>query len=82
MEHVPYVFSIFDPANIEIVYINRAYESIWGRSRQSIYRRPFSFLDAVHPEDQEKACTRLVKVLRGQASVLDYRIVPCAGEVR
>lgn len=82
MEHVPYVFSIFDPRNIEVVYINRAYESMWGRSRDSMYGRPFSFLDAIHPEDQEKARTRLVKVLRGQASVLDYRIVQHGGEVR
>jgi two-component system, cell cycle sensor histidine kinase and response regulator CckA len=82
MEHVPYVFSIFDPRNVEFVYINRAYESMWGQSRRSIYRRPFSFLDTVHPEDQAKARTRLVKVLRGQASVLVYRIVPRAGEVR
>jgi PAS domain S-box-containing protein len=81
MEHVPYVFSIFDPRNIEFVYINRAYESMWGRSRESIYRRPFSFLDAVHPGDQEKVRNRLVKALRCQASALDYRVVPRGGEV-
>jgi PAS domain S-box-containing protein len=82
MEHVPYVFSILDPRNVEFVYVNRAYESMWGRSRHSIYHRPFSFLDVVHPEDQEKARTRLVKVLRGEATVDDYRIVPRGGEVR
>jgi PAS domain S-box-containing protein len=82
MEHVPYVFWIFDPRNVEVVYVNRAYESMWGRSRDSIYRRPFSYLDAVHPEDQAKARDRLTRNLRCQANVEDYRIVPRGGEVR
>jgi PAS domain S-box-containing protein len=82
MEHVPYVFWIFDPQNIELVYINRAYESMWGRSRDSIYRRPFSFLDAVHPQDQPKAHGMLERQLRRQANVEDLRIVQHGGGVR
>lgn|ERR1700674_874683 len=82
MEHVPYVFWIFDPANIELVYINRAYESMWGRSRDDIYRRPFSFLDAVHPQDRVKARTMLERQLRRETTVEDFRIVRPGGEVR
>src|SRR5713226_5255578 len=82
MDHVPCVFWVFDPGKIEIVYINRAYESMWGRSRDSMYRRPFSFLDAVHPEDQAKARTMLERQLRCQATFDEFRIVRRGGEVR
>lgn len=82
MEHVPYVFWIFDPANIDMVYVNRAYESMLGRPRDVIYDRPFSFLNVVHPEDQAKARTMLERQLRRQATVEDFRIVRPGGEVR
>ncbi len=35
-----------------IVYINDAYEQIWGRSCQSLIDEPRSWLDAVYPEDR------------------------------
>jgi PAS domain S-box-containing protein len=37
----------------EIHYISPAYEEIWGRSCQSLYDRPLSWLEAVHEEDRE-----------------------------
>jgi PAS domain S-box-containing protein len=82
MEHAPYGFWIFDPANIDVAYINRAYESMWGRSRDTLYDRPFSFLDVVHRQDRAKARNMLERELRRQASVEDFRIVRPGGEVR
>jgi PAS domain S-box-containing protein len=82
MERVPYAFWIFDPANIDVAYINRAYESMWGRPRHDLYSRPFSFLDAVHPQDRAKARTMLERELRRQTTVEDFRIVRPGGEVR
>jgi len=35
----------------KILYVNQAYEKLWGRSRESLYRDPLSFREAVHPED-------------------------------
>jgi PAS domain S-box-containing protein len=82
MEHAPYVFWVFDPRNIELVYINPVYESMWGQSRDGIYRRPFSFLDAIHPEDQARARTMLKRQLRYQATVEDFRIAVPGGDLR
>jgi two-component system, cell cycle sensor histidine kinase and response regulator CckA len=81
-EHAPYGFWIFDPGNIDVAYINRAYESMWGRSRDILYDQPFSFLDVVHPQDRAKARTMLERELRCQATVEDFRIVRPGGEVR
>ncbi|MHC4428138.1 MAG: PAS domain-containing protein, partial [Planctomycetota bacterium] len=38
----------------EVFYVNRAYEQIWGRSRQSLYDDPQSWQGAIHPEDRER----------------------------
>jgi len=81
-EHAPYGFWVFDPANIDVAYINRTYESMWGRSRDILYDHPFSFLDVVHPQDRAKARTMLERQLRRQATVEEFRIVRPGGEVR
>src|SRR5262249_37823059 len=42
-----------------IFYISPGYERIWGRTRESLYQAPRSFLDAIHPEDREHAIATL-----------------------
>jgi hypothetical protein len=43
----------------KIVFINKNYEKIWGKSLESIYINPISFFDSVHPDDVKE----LVKVI-------------------
>lgn len=38
----------------EMLYINKAYETVWGRSRESLYQAPWSFADSIHPEDRTR----------------------------
>ena len=45
----------------DILYISPAFEKIFGRSCKSIYNRPRSFLEAIHPDD-------LVKVFKSLRS--------------
>ena len=52
-ENVHEVFFLIDPKNTQILYISPAYEEIWGRSCESLYAQPQSWLDAVHPDDLE-----------------------------
>lgn len=35
-----------------IVYVNPAYEQLWGRPCQTLYADPYSWLEAIHPEDR------------------------------
>jgi PAS domain S-box-containing protein len=37
-----------------IVYINSAYEKVWGRTCQSLYDKPESFMESIHPSDKER----------------------------
>lgn len=37
------------------LYISPAYEKIWGRSSQRLFEQPKSWVDAVHPDDRDRA---------------------------
>jgi PAS domain S-box-containing protein len=52
-ETIQDVFWMSTPGVKEIVYISPAYEKVWGRSSDSLYRSPQSFLEAVHHDDIE-----------------------------
>jgi PAS domain S-box-containing protein len=53
-EHIREVFWITDPAKQQMLYVSSGYEEIWGRSRESLYASPQSWLDAIHPEDRAR----------------------------
>lgn len=50
-ENIEEVFYIEGPEGFPIEYISPAYEKVWGRSRDSVYAAPTSWLEAVHPGD-------------------------------
>ncbi|MCI0393568.1 MAG: response regulator, partial [Chloroflexi bacterium] len=53
-ENIHQVFWMTDAEQTRMLYVSPAYEEVWGVTCQSLYERPLSFLDAVHPEDQER----------------------------
>jgi len=53
-ENINEVFWISDPSNKAIYYVSPAYESIWGKTCQSVYENPVSWLDAIHPKDRAR----------------------------
>ena len=53
------VFWIIDPKMSKIIYISPAYEKIWGRTRQSLYENPKSWIEAIHPEDREHSIKKI-----------------------
>ena len=38
----------------EILYVNPAYEKVWGKKRENLYKHIFDFLERIHPEDKYK----------------------------
>ncbi len=46
------VFWMIDADTKRALYINPAYETITGRSRQSLIQNPFSCEEMIHPEDR------------------------------
>lgn len=45
------VYWLSDPSLSKIVYISRAYEDIWGRDREVLYRFPEKWISYLHPDD-------------------------------
>ena len=67
----------------KMLYVSAAYETLWERSRKSLYEKPQSFIDAVHPDDRDRLA-EIVKTChcKLQAYECEYRIVRQNGEVR
>ena len=76
------VFWIRELHGSKTAYVSPAYESLWGRSCQSLYERPMSYLEAVHPEDRERALRACHRLERGEAIAGEYRIIRPGGTVR
>jgi len=70
-----------DPASSKFLYANAAYESIWGRTRESLYQNPLSFLDGVHPDDRARVSGLLAESHPTEYD-LEYRVVRPDGELR
>ncbi len=65
----------------EFIYLNPAFEKVWGLDRKQLYDEPLSFLDAIHEADREH--------IRKQFTALSetdfdeqFRIVRPNGEIR
>ncbi|MBD2579342.1 PAS domain S-box protein [Oscillatoria sp. FACHB-1406] len=63
-------------------YASSAYETIWGRSRQSLIEQPESWLEAIHPEDLPIVEAQLEQQRQGRASNVEYRVLHPDGSVR
>jgi two-component system, NarL family, sensor histidine kinase UhpB len=72
---------IATPAMDQMLYVNPAYTSIWGRSVESLCQRPKSLFEAIHAEDREQA-TGIIRGQRQQGFDIEYRIVKPDGAVR
>src|SRR5258708_27054483 len=46
------IFWMLDAENMNVLYVNHAYETITGRSCESLEEHPKSYEDVIHPEDR------------------------------
>ena len=67
----------------KMLYVSPAYETIWGRSCESLYNSPMSFIDAIHPDDRE-CFFEVIAENRSQGTrwIITYRIVRPDGSIR
>ncbi|MEJ7567498.1 MAG: PAS domain-containing protein [Gaiellaceae bacterium] len=79
---IPEVFFIAHADLGGTIYISPAYETIWGRSCQSLCDDPRSWLEAVHEDDRARVLEGLERVNREGRVEHEFRIVRPDGEVR
>jgi PAS domain S-box-containing protein len=80
-ENIQHVFYLADAVVLQQLYISPAYETIWGRSCQSLRDDPTSFIDAIHPTDRQRMVEALPRKAREEVEVI-YRIVQPNGAIR
>ncbi len=79
-EHIQSVFWISSADRSETIYVSPAYETIWGRSCDSLYASPQSFADAIHPKDWAQILALLTKQTERYDE--EYRILQPNGALR
>jgi PAS domain S-box-containing protein len=65
-----------------VIYVSPAYERLWGRSCQSLYDDPKSFIDAIHPDDRARVLRDLEAENEGLPFDHEYRIIRPDGSTR
>ncbi len=80
-ENIREVFWLTNPDKTEMIYISPAYETIWGRSCESLYRQPKTWLDAIHPDDRPSVLEKALRQNRAPYDVV-YRIIQPGGDIR
>lgn len=80
-ETINEVFWMTDPAKRQMVYISPAYETVWGRTCDSLYASPQSWLDAIHADDRHRVFQNLQLQESGGYDT-EYRIVRPDGGIR
>jgi len=76
------IFWLRSGDNTRMLYISPAYEKIFGRTVQSLYDNPDSFIEAIHNEDRQKVIEEYQKESQGHPFNLEYRIVRPDGSFR
>jgi|GEM_PF-1634849 len=74
-ENIHEVFWMSDPENTRVIYVSPAYETIWGRSRETLYASPASWIEAVHPDDKERIMQTRANPVSTDLRDNTYRIV-------
>jgi PAS domain S-box-containing protein len=81
-ENIHQVFYLADVETGEILYISPSYETIWGRSCQSLYDNHFSYQESIYSEDIEIARQSYQGPRLGKIAENQYRIVRPDGSLR
>jgi len=80
-ENIREVFWMSDTSKDEIIYVSPGYETIWGRTCQSLYDSARDWMEAIHEEDRERVLRALEKQVSGEYDEI-YRIVRPDGSIR
>jgi PAS domain S-box-containing protein len=80
-ETIQEVFWMADVDLQRMLYVSPSYEQVWGRSCESLYNSPQSFLDAIHPEDRARVLIDLEAEKTGLPFEHEYQIIRPDGSI-
>jgi len=76
------IFWTLDAENMKVLYVNPAYESITGRSCESLREDPKSYEEVIHPEDRVRVLSRLGESVQTGQLDEEFRITKPDGATR
>jgi PAS domain S-box-containing protein len=74
-DNIQEVFWMLDAGTKHVIYVNQAYETITGRSCESLQENPTSYQELFHPEDRVRVLTRLEEAMRTGEFDEEFRII-------
>jgi PAS domain S-box-containing protein len=81
-DNIHEIFWMIDAESKKTIYVNQAYETITGRSCRSLQRDPFSYEEAIHPDDRSRVLGKLEEATQTGQFEERFRIVWPTGQVR
>jgi PAS domain S-box-containing protein len=67
-------FFVYSQDWSELLFINQAYEEMWGQSITELQENPTAFLDQIHPADRHRARAAMEQAANGDPISIEYRI--------
>jgi PAS domain S-box-containing protein len=81
-ENLPIVLALANADFSQLLYVNHAYHEVWGRTPESFYSDPKSFLEGIHPEDRGHVAELVQCLISGQPiDNLECRVVRPDGSI-
>ncbi len=80
-ENIQQIFYIVDAPSGDFIYVSPAFAALFGRTAQALLQTRLTWLDAVHPDDQERVREAIADRSIEKADV-EYRIAHVNGQMR
>jgi len=68
------MFFVMNASADKTLYVSPAFERIWGRSRDILYRNASAWQEALHPDDRQRIHDLAARRARAEPIELEYRI--------
>jgi PAS domain S-box-containing protein len=62
----------------KLLFVNDAYEQVYGGSVDELAENPTAFIDVVHPADRDRVRAEMERLSGGEPAELEYRVGPDA----
>ncbi len=81
-DNIQEIFWMIDADSRQVLYVNQAFETITGRSRQWLANSPLSYQQVIHPEDRPHVLGKLEQAIRTGTFHERFRILSMQNEIR
>jgi two-component system sensor histidine kinase/response regulator len=81
-ENINEIFWMTDARHERVLYISPGYEEVWGRTCQSLYEQPQSWVENIHPDDRGSVIESIEQRRQGVFNDGVFRVVRPDGSIR